>query len=240
MALIGNKSIHHKSPLYYMGKEQAFDLANAAGQGRASARFFGGFNQISGGYVSGCSGRPCFKMPMKPGGLSSFTSVYGIGTLVVAVAAGYGIAGEAAGSSVAEAAGVMIVPFAGESDGIATVSGAASSLVGAVGVSDGSSTAVALTGAFNWCVGSAVGLATLSAVLTAIGKLGGEITPFTDLSPEGLARAVWNANAASVDNVGTTGGKLNEIGGVSSGGLTTEEHDLLVNTAKKGDLAPLL
>lgn len=240
MALIGNKSIYHKAPLFYIGKEQAFDLSNATGQGRASARFFGGFSQIAGGYVSGCSARPCFKLPMKTGGLSSFTACYGTTTIVANLAAGYGITGEAAGSAIAEATGVMIVPLVGDAGGVATAIGAMASLVSIIGLSEGSSLAVLVASATNWCVGSAVGLASTSAVLTAIGKLDGEITPFTDLSPEGLARAVWNANAASVDNAGTTGGKLNEIGGVSSGGLTTEEHDLLVNTAKKGDLAPLL
>lgn len=44
----------------------------------------------------------------------------------------------------------------------------------------------------------------------------GEWTPFTELSPEGLANAVWNSLAAQYNDVGTMGNKLNTA---SSGGV---------------------
>lgn len=40
----------------------------------------------------------------------------------------------------------------------------------------------------------------------------GEWTPFTELSPENLARAVWSATASQYMDEDTTGRKLNEAG----------------------------
>ena len=37
----------------------------------------------------------------------------------------------------------------------------------------------------------------------------GEMTPFTELSPEGLASAVWNSLATEYKTSGTMGAKLN-------------------------------
>lgn len=47
-------------------------------------------------------------------------------------------------------------------------------------------------------------------------SLSGEWTPFTELSPEGLAAAVWNSVAANFNELGTMGNKLNTA---SSGGV---------------------
>lgn len=50
-------------------------------------------------------------------------------------------------------------------------------------------------------------------------SLSGEWTPFTELSPEGLAAAVWNALGSQFNNAGTMGSKLNTA---SSGGVDLE------------------
>lgn len=47
-------------------------------------------------------------------------------------------------------------------------------------------------------------------------SMAGEWTPFTELSPEGLANAVWSALAAQYNEAGTMGNKLNTA---SSGGV---------------------
>lgn len=67
---------------------------------------------------------------------------------------------------------------------------------------------------------SAVAAGTISftadGMVVAIGNLFGDITPFTELSPENLASAVWNAVASSVNNAGTMGEKLNDAGSASN------------------------
>jgi hypothetical protein len=57
-----------------------------------------------------------------------------------------------------------------------------------------------------------------AAVLTALGNISGAVTPFTELSPESLAAAVWNAIATEYNLVGTMGELLNSGGGGGGGG----------------------
>ena len=49
----------------------------------------------------------------------------------------------------------------------------------------------------------------------------GEWTPYTELSPENLARAVWDALATQFNETGTMGSKLNtaSYGGVDMGAM---------------------
>lgn len=62
------------------------------------------------------------------------------------------------------------------------------------------------------------------------GSLSAEVTPFTDLSPQNLASAVWNSIATAYNTSGTMGYKLNNVSGGSGGGsLTQEEHDKLLS-----------
>lgn len=64
--------------------------------------------------------------------------------------------------------------------------------------------------------GSVVTMGVGATDLRGLLKLEGEWTPFTELSPEGLANAVWNSLAAQYNDVGTMGNKLNTA---SSGGV---------------------
>ena len=56
----------------------------------------------------------------------------------------------------------------------------------------------------------------LSASPSAIGHLSGDITPFTELSPQSLSAAVWSALASAYNDTGTMGNKLNNA---ASGGV---------------------
>ena len=56
-------------------------------------------------------------------------------------------------------------------------------------------------------------------------SMAGEWTPFTELSPENLAREVWNALSAQYDAAGTMGALLNTSG---SGGLSPAQSASLV------------
>jgi hypothetical protein len=49
----------------------------------------------------------------------------------------------------------------------------------------------------------------------------GEVTPYTELSPENLARAVWDALATQFNKTGTMGSKLSTAssGGVDMGAM---------------------
>lgn len=62
-----------------------------------------------------------------------------------------------------------------------------------------------------------------SGTIRATGNLAGAITPFTELSPENLAAAVWNAIAAEYNIVDTMGYQLNNSGGGGGGGATAAQ-----------------
>ena len=93
-----------------------------------------------------------------------------------------------------------------------------------------------------------------SADISALGYMTGTMSPFTELSPEWLASAVWNSLATEYNTNGTMGAKLNlassgwvdmnalaqvvwEYGVRSlteSAGLSTEEHDKLMGITGGG------
>jgi hypothetical protein len=60
------------------------------------------------------------------------------------------------------------------------------------------------------------GSSTVVIDISAIANITADITPFTELSPEGLAASVWNAVADAYNTSGTMGQKLNLA---SSGGV---------------------
>lgn len=64
--------------------------------------------------------------------------------------------------------------------------------------------------------GSVVTMGAGSTDLRGLLSMAGEWTPFTELSPEGLANAVWNSLATQYNEAGTMGNKLNTAG---SGGV---------------------
>jgi len=95
---------------------------------------------------------------------------------------------------------------------------------------------------------SADGTVSVNGALTsyAVGYLAGEYTPFTELSPEGLARAVWQAAASAYNEAGSMGEKLNAAGaagdpltGEIEGGETLRETMRLIRAVLLGDGASL-
>lgn len=88
----------------------------------------------------------------------------------------------------------------------------------------------------------AAGLSSLSLVPYARGDMSAEISTFTELSPQTLAGAVWNAIASQYVTTGTMGKLLNASGGGSDPetiaaavwaiapdqGLTTEQATMLL------------
>lgn len=55
-----------------------------------------------------------------------------------------------------------------------------------------------------------------SVTLRATGVLAGDITPYTELSPQSLSDAVWSASAAAHDVAGSMGEKLNDAGSAAN------------------------
>jgi hypothetical protein len=120
--------------------------------------------------------------------------------------------------TVDNAAGQLIVSAEGSASVLLTVPAAA--LAGAL-YGDGSADITvtvpdADVGALLFTGGSVTIEFSTATTIRAVGTLAGDITPFTELSPESLAVSLWSASAASNNVAGSMGEKLNDAGSASN------------------------
>lgn len=154
----------------------------------------------------------------KPGGLSAFVGLdVDVSVADATIAAGRNLDGSTTiAFTVPDAALQLVVSAAGEATITFTASGTLAGALSATG-----STTVAFTvstatlGAIVDAVGAATATWSTSATPSAIGHLAGDITPYTELSPQSLASAVWSALSADNNTAATMGRLLNSAGGVS-------------------------
>lgn len=131
-------------------------------------------------------------LPQKAGGMSSHNEAQGDSDATLSMASGINIAGLAEGSTpTVEATLQLVVSMLATALGEATVSGNLNAALGMSGTSAGVASQTAVINALAWAIGQANGEATATLVSYATGELAGSITPFTELSPENLAAAVW-------------------------------------------------
>ncbi len=174
------------------------------------------------------------------GGLAAHTE--GTSASSATAAGGKNAEGSSAGASTTTATGSLIASSTGSSTGSSTTTATAFAAAQGAGSSAGVSTATASIGAKADLIGTAVGASTTTATMTAIGHLAGEATPFTELSPQSLATAVWSALAADNAEPGTMGELLNGAGGGSSPGAVADAvwDELTAGHAGAGTFAALV
>lgn len=251
MALIRNGSNQLTSLSRFSGAVAAHGLKAAFGSSGRLLNFDSGEHAVSG--VTNRNSRPAgarhpvaWKMPTKDGGLASHNSAQGSCTATLTLAAGRNIAGTSDGACTASASLQLVVSMVGTSDGAATVTGNLSAALGLSGTSAGTCTTSAAWTALWHMAGASAGSCTASLVSYATGRLVGEITPFTDLSPQNLASAVWSATAADNNASGSMGEKLNDAGSASNpwtevieSGYTAAEILKLLAAVAQGDASGL-
>lgn len=108
----------------------------------------------------------------------------------------------------------LVVSAVGESS--ITFSVGPSALAGALSASGASTVTFTVTDATLGAIVDAVGTAgiqfALSATIKALGELAGDITPFTELSPQSLSAAVWNALTSQYAEAGSFGAAMAAAG----------------------------
>jgi hypothetical protein len=133
------------------------------------------------------------------------------------MAKGWNLSGLAEGTNpTAEATLQLVVSMVATALGEATTNANLNAALGLSGSTSGEATNNAVITALAWAIGTASGEATATLVRYATGELKGSITPFTELSPEGLAAAVWNSILTNYPEAGTAGNTLALAG---SGGV---------------------
>lgn len=179
-----------------------------------------GISDKTAGIPYGHRAPSAWNLPFKAGALSAFTNCrpsFTINTLNLV--AGRNISG---GASVTISVGPSQLDTIVSSNGQCVISFSVTGTVGAALPLDGSSSlsftvGPSTLGAIVSAIGSSSVVFDDSATLIATGNMTGAITPFTELSPESLAAAVWNAISADF-NLANTMGELLNSGGSGGGG----------------------
>lgn len=147
--------------------------------------------------------------------LSSTTTINGESDVIANLAQGINISSNLNGNSTFIANASLIIQLISNINGSSTLSATISGLVKLASVLNGNSSLTGNMGAISFMNSNLSGNSTLTGNLKGKLYLEADITPFTDLSPENLATAVWNSLAASFNDPGTMGEIMNNMGSVS-------------------------
>lgn len=159
-------------------------------------------------------------MPQKPGQLSSYGAVTGLGALTAAGGLGKNASAGLTGSgTVSDALGTLVVALLASLSGSGGISSASlQAFLTATANLSGSGTLsdAELTG-LGELIAALTGSGAVSPTLTGLGELLADITVTgTGLSTANVGQAVWSALAAANNTAGTMGEKLNDAGSGSN------------------------
>ena len=248
MGLIGNYSVLGKSPGRFWGGTAVgggADKGNYQKAGPMRGRFASSAWQPKSGVPDGYRPPMAWLIPKKSGAVASRNIITGTGTFTGSGAMGVNGLATLAGSGALTATGALIVSAIANLAGTGTISTAdLLAVLQAQATIAGTSTATATADALGWIIGTLAGTGSLTGTRYATGALGADITPFTTLSPENLATAVWSAVASDNNDTGTMGEKVNDAGSASNpwtevieGTYTAAELLRVIAAALAGELA---
>lgn len=172
--------------------------------------------------------------PIVAGGMSALRAVADMAGSGNALAGGP-MDGTASVAQITGTSGLSLVVGLEGSAVVASLSGDGMVLSLTIGLDGTGSWSLTGTGALGMivpCEGSGSFSLTGTSDLRGLLALAGEWTPFSTLSPENLAAAVWNALAAQYNDAGTMGAKLNSAaaGGVDLNALAQAVLDAAETT----------
>jgi hypothetical protein len=249
MALKQNTTLLAQLPLRQIGGSPGTFRAMWSRGDRLNQSVGQGISSKLAGIPSGHLAPSSWVLPYKPGAMSSFTQcVVTLTPGTLNLAAGINLDGTSTftfavgpsdGQLVASAIGSTSITFS-----------AAANLAGALSAAGSTSFSFtvnnATLGAIVDAVGAALVQVSASANIRATGNLSGDITPFTELSPQSLSAAVWEALASAYNTPGSMGELLNSAGsaadpllGVVEGGLTLRDVMRLLLAVNAGDATGL-
>lgn len=222
MALLGNYNVFFKNPVTYLGGDGTSGVtglrSNWNQPGTMRNRFYGEnqtanvFSQSS--LPHGYTAPYTWVLAPKAGGLGSNVGIQNSGALTANLAAGKNLESAIACSGDINSASLaLVVSMIAAISASGTITNAA--LVSYLNMSASLAASGDLTGsltALGKMIASMSGTGSMSPTMNATANMEADITPFTELSPESLAAAVWNAAAASFNSSGTMGNKLNGAG----------------------------
>lgn len=176
-----------------------------------------------------------WSLPRVGGELAATTTVVGEASVSdTNLAGGLNAEAELAGAGSLSAALALIVQAVAALSGVGSLSAAAVGKLEAAATLAGSGSISGALAALAGAVCEIVGSGTAAATARAQGNMAADLTPFTELSPQSMAAAVWNAFVADFQAAGTMGLLLGEAGGGSS---PSSIADAVWDEAASGHLA---
>ena len=238
MALIGNRSVLHKSPGRFLNGGHAIQRSAFNKHGMQRSAGFDAKAATPYGHLSPSA----WVLPRTAGGMSS-RNVTGLSFGASGLAVGGVTAGGSASfaMTVADAAGQLIVSGAGSASFAFTVADALlTASVGGAGAASFSVGATGLLGALASGAGSASFVINGSLTPYAIGHMSGSTVDHSVLTSDAIAAAVWSALAVQYPDGATMGGKLNTAssGGVDYAALGAAVWGNVERTLTSGAAAP--
>lgn len=225
--LVGDAVRFGGQPMRTMGGAHAGSIERArwALSGAADNFYAGEATVVAGasiadknGYPSGAEHPYVWQMSIKGGGLACFNGIRGEGDLEASLALGKDLTAELVGAGTISAASLsLIVSFAASLAGSSSLTASMRGAVQLAAELAGQGDITAALGLIAWCNANLTGAGSLDGSnLKGLAHLSAEILSYGELTPEGLRDAVWKATAASFNDAGTMGAKLNSA---ASGGV---------------------
>ena len=238
MALVANGVRLSASPMRQMGAASAGSQHQSLNPGARRNAFFSEASvsgvTVKSGIPNGYRHPSAWIQPQKAGSLGSYGLINGRGDLSGTIAGGKNGTALLTGSGALSAAGQLVVSAAATLSGSGAITladlraylNAAASLAGAGSLSG-------TAGAVGHASATLAGVGSCTGVRYAVGHMSAEITPFTELSPQNLAAAVWNALTSQFSATGTMGEAMSTAG---SGGLSPAQQTMLEELHKLAGL----
>ena len=191
MALIGNRSVLHKSPGRFLaGTVASGDRSNFSKHGMLRSAFEN-FSRLS-AWPSGHLSPSAWVLPQVAGGMSSRNVTTLSLAAVGAGAAGVNIAGAADMSITATGAAQLIASAIGSATFTVTATGSVKAVLSASGAATFTLSTSGTIGALAWGNGAASMQVTATLTAFAVGNMRGSTADTSKLTADQVAVAVWN------------------------------------------------
>lgn len=191
MALIGNRSVLHKSPGRFLAGTVASGNRNNFSQAGMLRGAFENFSKLS-AWPSGHLSPSAWMLPQRAGDMSSRNVTEIDITAAASGAMGVNGAGSSSLSITATATAQLIASAIGSASFTVTASGSALATLNAVGAASFTLTTSGTMGALAWGIGAASMQVTATMTSYAKGFMIGSTIDTSTLTADQVASAVWN------------------------------------------------
>jgi hypothetical protein len=209
LGLLQNRTIQYQYPIQQQGGTTANITTRFRRNANSLNRYTNDYMDPKSAYPVGYTHPHSWEWAREPGGMAA--RMFCEGDLNYAnLAGGKNAEADLSGIGwISDAAGALIAGMVAALDGLGDIDADIRGRIDAAAALLGAGNLTGALGAIASMVADLTGDGIVDADIYAYGNMSADLTPFTALSPQSLAAAVWNALAADFNAAGTMGQKLN-------------------------------